>query len=124
MTESNLKTIHLFKTKESYEDNKTEVGEDDLVLVPEGEKLDISEGIITNGIKVNMGDKPGQVILRTGAYSCILRNDGSYTYILLTDQNDPDGSWNNLRPISIDNATGEVHIGTGLNIPGGKIWIG
>lgn len=34
MTESFLKTVHVFPSKESYETNKTQVGENDLALLP------------------------------------------------------------------------------------------
>lgn len=47
-------------------------------------------------------------------YGTILRNDGANTYILLTNQNDPYGSWNNLRPLSINNETGRVMFQNGL----------
>ncbi|VFT06604.1 phage tail domain-containing protein [Escherichia coli] len=43
------------------------------------------------------------------------RNDGAKTYLLLTNQGDVYGGWNTLRPFAIDNATGELVIGTKLS---------
>ena len=58
--------------------------------------------------------------LAHGGRGAILRNDGTATYVLLTNENDPYGSWNNLRPVIIDNATGIVRFENGLkgNITG------
>ena len=47
-------------------------------------------------------------------YGTILRNDGNASYVLLTNENDPYGSWNNLRPLTINNISGEVTFGNGL----------
>ena len=57
-----------------------------------------------------------------GAYATMLRNDGSNTWILLTDAGDQYGKWNGLRPMRIDNVTGDVYI-PNLYVGGGKIWI-
>ena len=46
----------------------------------------------------------------SGKYSTIFRNDGAGTYILVTNENDPDGSWNDFRPLHINNATGICNI--------------
>jgi phage-related tail fiber protein len=54
-----------------------------------------------------------------GEYGALLRNDGSKTYLLLTDAGDQYGEWNALRPLMIDNATGEVTVGTKLLANGG-----
>lgn len=54
-----------------------------------------------------------------GEYGALLRNDGSKTYLLLTDAGDQYGNWNALRPLMIDNATGEVTVGTKLLANGG-----
>ena len=52
----------------------------------------------------------GQVQLICGNYGFGIRNDGVDTYFMLTDPGDPYGSWNNLRPIVINNTTGRVEI--------------
>ncbi|ENW0002371.1 tail fiber protein, partial [Escherichia coli] len=48
-------------------------------------------------------------------YGALWRNDGAKTYLLLTNQGDVYGGWNTLRPFAIDNATGELVIGTKLS---------
>lgn len=52
--------------------------------------------------------------LTYGKRGCILRNDGSATYVLLTNDNDQYGNWNDLRPLTIDNSSGVVSFGNGL----------
>ena len=44
-------------------------------------------------------------------YGFLIRNDGGSTYLLLTDQGDIDGNWNALRPLQINNSTGNVTAG-------------
>ena len=53
--------------------------------------------------------------LVTAAYGTMIRNDGDCTYFLLTNKDDPYGTWNNLRPFTIDNATGIVNFQNGLS---------
>ena len=38
----------------------------------------------------------------------MIRNDGSSTYFLLTNKGDAFGTWNSLRPLTINNATGDI----------------
>lgn len=62
----------------------------------------------------------------TGAsgYGVIHRNDGADYYMLLTNQNDADGTWNGARPFGIRLATGDVTmsqnvtLGAALNLTG------
>ncbi|WP_414650436.1 tail fiber protein [Escherichia coli] len=54
-----------------------------------------------------------------GNYGFFIRNDGSNTYFMLTASGDTLGSWNGLRPIIINNTSGAVTIGNGLNVTGG-----
>lgn len=49
-----------------------------------------------------------------GSYGFFIRNDGGTTYFLLTDSGDQMGTWNGLRPLTINNGTGQVTIGTPL----------
>lgn len=49
-----------------------------------------------------------RVISSNNNYGIITRADESNFYFLLTDKNDATGSWNDLRPFSIDLATGDV----------------
>jgi hypothetical protein len=41
-------------------------------------------------------------------YGCFIRNDGNTTFIMLTNVNDVNGSWNGLRPFYIENSTGKI----------------
>lgn len=52
--------------------------------------------------------------LSHGSYGTLLRNDGTATYVLLTNKDDAYGSWNDLRPLTINNSTGEVYFDNGL----------
>ncbi|HGV2622077.1 TPA: tail fiber domain-containing protein [Escherichia coli] len=54
-----------------------------------------------------------------GNYGFFIRNDGGSTYFMLTASGDTLGSWNGLRPIIINNTSGAVTIGNGLNVTGG-----
>ncbi|HHO9822602.1 TPA: tail fiber protein [Escherichia coli] len=54
-----------------------------------------------------------------GNYGFFIRNDGGSTYFMLTASGDTLGSWNSLRPITINNTSGAVSIGNGLNVTGG-----
>ncbi|MCZ8924338.1 prophage tail fiber N-terminal domain-containing protein [Escherichia albertii] len=56
-----------------------------------------------------------QIRMIGGEYGALWRNDGAKTYLLLTNQGDVYGGWNALRPFAIDNATGELVIGTKLS---------
>ncbi|HAL1296674.1 TPA: phage tail protein [Escherichia coli] len=54
-----------------------------------------------------------------GNYGFFIRNDGSNTFFMLTDSGNSLGTYNNLRPLIINNANGTVTIGNGLNVTGG-----
>ncbi|HAY4163723.1 TPA: phage tail protein [Escherichia coli] len=68
----------------------------------------------------------GQVISKSanglriayGNYGFFIRNDGSNTYFMLTNSGDNMGTYNGLRPLWINNATGAVSMGRGLNVSG------
>ncbi|EPA2835121.1 tail fiber protein [Escherichia coli] len=53
-----------------------------------------------------------------GNYGFFIRNDGSNTYFMLTNAGDNMGTYNGLRPLWINNATGAVSMGRGLNVSG------
>ncbi|MBI1755456.1 hypothetical protein HYR65_04245 [Candidatus Azambacteria bacterium] len=56
----------------------------------------------------------GQFRAVNGSYGAFIRNDGSDTYIpLLTAANDQYGIWNSLRPMRVNNASGDVYLGSG-----------
>ncbi|EPI5180305.1 prophage tail fiber N-terminal domain-containing protein [Escherichia coli] len=56
-----------------------------------------------------------QIRMIGGEYGALWRNDGAKTYLLLTNQGDVYGGWNALRPLAVDNATGELVVGTKLS---------
>ncbi len=57
--------------------------------------------------------------IANGNYGFFLRNDGANTYFLLTASGDNEGSWNSLRPMTINNASGKVTMGNGLAVSNG-----
>ena len=61
-----------------------------------------------NHMTVNGLGSYGQFRALYGKYGFIIRNDGSDTYFLLTNSGDPWGCWNGLRPLRIQNSTGQV----------------
>ncbi|WP_249415695.1 tail fiber protein [Escherichia fergusonii] len=71
----------------------------------------------------------GEVVSRTanafravyGNYGVFLRNDGSLTYLLVTESGDQLGGWNSLRPFSFRNDTGRVALGNGVDINNGAV---
>ena len=58
----------------------------------------------------------GQFRAAQGNYGFFIRNDGSNTYFMLTNSGDAYGSWNGLRPITVQNGDGKVHFGNGVQI--------
>lgn len=75
----------------------------------------------------NRADFVGEVVSHSanalraayGNYGFFIRNDGGTTYFLLTASGDKYGSWNALRPMYINNASGAVTMGNGLTLAGG-----
>jgi hypothetical protein len=62
-----------------------------------------------------------------GNYGSFLRNDGADNYFLLTNSGDQYGNWNALRPLRINNASGDVYVhGSSLYVRAsdGKVGIG
>ncbi|EFZ8507709.1 phage tail protein [Shigella flexneri] len=84
--------------------------------------LPLSGGALTGGLTA-----AGEIISKSanglriayGNYGFFIRNDGGSTYFMLTASGDTLGSWNSLRPITINNTSGVVSIGNGLNVTGG-----
>lgn len=98
-------------------------GSKDINLTPEDiGALPITGGTLTGGLTA-----AGEIVSRSGNgfrivqgnYGFFIRNDGSNTYFMLTDSGDSLGTWNSLRPLTINNASGAVSIGSGLNVTGG-----
>ncbi|EPO1593640.1 tail fiber protein [Escherichia coli] len=53
-----------------------------------------------------------------GNYGFFIRNDGGSTYLMLKASGDKFGTWNGLRPLTINNANGGVSMGHGLSVTG------
>ena len=53
-----------------------------------------------------------------GNYGFFIRNDGGSTYLMLTASGDKFGTWNGLRPLTINNANGGVSMRHGLSVTG------
>lgn len=53
-----------------------------------------------------------------GNYGFFIRNGGGSTYLMLTASGDKFGTWNGLRPLTINNANGGVSMGHGLSVTG------
>lgn len=76
-----------------------------------GVKTFNDSNVITNKEFISLTSSPyGQFRAIDGNYGFFIRNDGVSTYFLLTNSNDQYGSWNSLRPLTIENANGKVRI--------------
>ena len=100
-------------------------GSKDINLTPENVgALPITGGTLTGGLTVD-----GEIVSKSGNgfrivqgdYGFFIRNDGSSTYFMLTNSGDSLGTWNSLRPLTINNASGAVSIGNGLNVTGDTV---
>ncbi|EOR6175326.1 phage tail protein [Escherichia coli] len=97
-------------------------GSKDINLTPEDiDALPITGGTLTGGLTVD-----GEIVSKSGNgfrivqgdYGFFIRNDGSNTYFMLTNSGDSLGTWNSLRPLTINDASGGVTIGNGLTVNG------
>ena len=77
-------------------------------------------GVLNNSGEIISRSANGFRIVQ-GNYGVFVRNDGSNTYFLLTASGDQYGTWNTLRPLYINNATGAVTMGNGLTVNGNII---
>ncbi len=77
-------------------------------------KLDVNGVIRANGEVIATSGNAFRVV--QGNYGAFFRMDGNNFYLLFTDKNDQYGTWNSLRPLYIDNATGLVKMQNGLNV--------
>ena len=60
---------------------------------------------------------PTQLRVHNGNYGALFRTDGTNTHILLTNSGEAEsGSWNSLRPFSINNSAGWVTMSEGLKV--------
>lgn len=57
---------------------------------------------------------PNNYRIVAGSYGTFWRNDGAALYLLITASGDQYGSWNSLRPFSVNLSTGKVDMSNGL----------
>jgi hypothetical protein len=81
--------------------------------------LHINNHIYASGEVISyLSTEPGQFRMVGGSYGSFWRNDGTDTYLLLTNTNDVTGSFNSLRPFTVHDSTGAVSMGNGLKVLG------
>lgn len=75
----------------------------------------ITEDYLASGVSGSIVSKVADGFrIAYSNYGFFIRNDGGNTYFMLTNSGDSMGTWNNLRPLTISNTTGQVSIGTPL----------
>lgn len=75
----------------------------------------VTEDYLKTGIPAQFVSKNSDGFrIAYGSYGFFIRNDGGNTYFMLTNSGDQMGTWNNLRPLIINNSTGQVTIDTPL----------
>lgn len=72
-------------------------------------------GVIRNSAEFQSTNANSYRIVQ-GNYGSFWRQDGSSLYLMLTNAGNQYGSYNNLRPIRINVATGDVSFGTGISV--------
>lgn len=121
--------LRLFHVGTSYTDLMADnSAEGNLIYLPTSSGTLALTSNLNNYLPLTGGILDGKLIIRNepdflrsvvGNYGIIFRNDGSDTYILLTNSGNSLGTWNDLRPFCINNANGFVSISNGLGIAGG-----
>ncbi|OGG85987.1 hypothetical protein A2392_00770 [Candidatus Kaiserbacteria bacterium RIFOXYB1_FULL_46_14] len=75
--------------------------------------LTVAEDIYAGEEIISMrGTANANIRMVSGNYGAMFRNDGTTVYYLLTASGNQLGAWNDLRPLSINNSTGDVTLGT------------
>jgi hypothetical protein len=84
-----------------------------------------SLGMVTcPGVRSTLGsgaagtESYGQFRAYYGGYGFFIRNDGTTTYFMITNNGDPFGIWKAPFPMQIDNASGNVSMGGNLAVTG------
>jgi hypothetical protein len=83
--------------------------------------LTVVGDISTTGELVSTGANNLRAI--GGTYGLLLRNDGTTSHFMLTNAGDPYGTFNSLRPLSINNATGRVKVGASAASAGAPLGV-
>ncbi len=74
-------------------------------------------------VGTDAGNVGGQFRMVGGNIGSFWRNDSVNTYFLLTDPNNQYGGYNALRPLTINNSSGVVGMGNGLNVNAGGLGV-
>lgn len=82
--------------------------------------LPITGGTLTGELNVYT-PTGNQIHLGRDNKGVIFRNDGVAFYLLTTADDDPWGTWNDLRPFNVNLTTGSVTIGHGIYLASGQI---
>jgi hypothetical protein len=92
--------------------NKTILARDaGLVLVGTGTQPSANPKLFVSGDVVSTLGAYGQFRAIAGSYGAFIRNDGADTYMpLITAAGDPYGVWNGLRPLRVNDASGDVYL--------------
>lgn len=83
--------------------------------------LDITGGLRASGEIISTN--PNQFRMVQGNYGAFWRNDGGNLWLLLTNSGDQYGSWNSLRPMYVNLASGALTLGTSVIAIGNQIEI-
>ena len=75
-------------------------------------RLDVSGSVRASGELISTSNNALRAV--SGNFGVIHRNDGTDYYHLLTNSGSPYGTWNSLRPFSINLAAGSVNMGNNI----------
>lgn len=79
----------------------------------------LTEDYLKTGIPLQFVSKNSDGFrIAYGNYGFFIRNDGGNTYFMLTNSGDQMGTWNGLRPLSINNSNGNVTMSHSLTVGG------
>jgi hypothetical protein len=82
----------------------------------------VNGNLVTTGeLQSTLQTGDGQIRMIAGNYGAMWRNDGTNTWFLLTASGNQYGGWNSLRPMQINDSSGEVYMANGLDVTSGGI---
>jgi hypothetical protein len=79
-------------------------------ISPDGPRAEMSMQLISS--------VPDNYRIAYGDYASFFRNDGTRLYLMFTDKDDQKGTWNSLRPMFFDLATGNAGFGQQVDFRG------
>ena len=87
-----------------------------------GALVTVNGNLVSNGeLQSTLQTGDGQIRMIAGNYGAMWRNDGTNTWFLLTASGNQYGGWNSLRPMQINDSSGEVYMANGLDVTSGGI---